>query len=758
MKRISIRSKLLLNSILIIVFTIIMVFIGFLEFNRSKTFTNNISPLSQQMAELVRLKSHFEYFEDILEEYFIIGGERYQIKINEAFDTIFATIEDIGQDAYKFDVIKDIKNKTMILNKLIEDLLNKDSHSISNRVENELIIKIYSEFKEINRLHNSYSEQTFDRLEYYIDAQQKGIKTAILEFFILGIIIIIFYLIYGHTLSKRILIPLLKLTDASAEIYKGNFKVEVSTDTNDEIGDLAQNFNKMAEKIKKSMQALKKSGKKYKSLFDKSNDGIILHDLQGIILDTNEKANIMLGYEQNELNKHSIEMIHPDSEKEVARQAFEKTKSKGKVKFETKFLKKDGTTIDVDISSSVVDHKKGIVQGIIRDISERKTMEIQLRQAQKMESIGTLAGGIAHDFNNLLSPILGYSELLKEDLPQDSSLQKSVSEILQASLRAKDLVKQILTFSRQHRQEFKPIRVQSVLKEALKFLGSSIPKTIDIQTKIDPDCGVVFADTTQIHQIIMNLVTNAYQAMQESGGQLKLVLGQTEIGADSLSHSELIPGKYALLKVIDTGPGIQKDVIDKIFDPYFTTKGTGKGTGLGLSVILGIVNNCKGDINVYSEPGKGTQVHVYLPIVKNVSDIEGSNKLQPIPGGTERILLVDDEEMVVKMEKQLLERMGYNVTSRTESIEAFEVFKTNPDAFDIIISDMTMPNMTGLQLANKVKAIRPDIPFVICTGFSDQITKESSKGLGIQGYVSKPIIKKDIAKIIRDVLDTDIET
>ncbi len=388
---------------------------------------------------------------------------------------------------------------------------------------------------------------------------------------------------------------------------------------------------------------------------------------------------------------------------------------------------------------------------------EKHKLEIRLRQAQKMEAIGTLAGGIAHDFNNILSPILGFTEMLQEDLPQDSREQKSVSEIFKAALRAKELVKQILTFSRQSDQEFKPTKIQSILKEVLKLLGSSIPATIDIQTDIDPDCGVVSADPTQIHQIIMNLATNAYHAMQESGGKLKIVLKQTKIESIPLGFSDFIPGEYALLKVIDTGTGIKKDILDKIFDPYFTTKVSGKGTGLGLSVVIGIVKSFNGDIHVYSESGKGTEIHVYLPIMKSASENGKHHPLKPIQGGTERILLVDDEEAIVKMEKLMLERLGYQVATRTGSFDALETFKANSDDFDLVITDMTMPNMTGTQLASEIKAVRTDIPIIICTGFSDQINEETSSKFNIQAFITKPLIKKEFAQIIRDVLDKSSE-
>ncbi len=395
-----------------------------------------------------------------------------------------------------------------------------------------------------------------------------------------------------------------------------------------------------------------------------------------------------------------------------------------------------------------------------RDITERKQaesdrnrMEAQLQQAQKMEAIGTLAGGIAHDFNNLLSPLVGYAEILKDDLAPDHPFQPNADAMLDSALRARDLVKQILTFSRKSDFTIKPIKLQAVIREAVKLLRSSITKTIEINNNIDSDCGLVNADPTKVHQVIMNLATNAYHAMEEGGGRLSIALDQVRIEQDSSEVPDLLPGSYARLIVGDTGTGMEKDVIGKVFDPYFTTKETGKGTGLGLSVVHGIVKEFGGVIQICSEPGKRTDIHVYLPIIESKVTKSDENT-GPVIGGNEKILLIDDEEAVANMEQQLLERLGYNVITRIGSIEALEAFKSNPDKFDLIITDMAMPNMTGIQLSQEIKKIKPTVPIIICTGFSDQITDEKCQALGLQGYVLKPVIVKELAGIIRKILDT----
>ena len=380
--------------------------------------------------------------------------------------------------------------------------------------------------------------------------------------------------------------------------------------------------------------------------------------------------------------------------------------------------------------------------------------ERQLQQVLKIQAIGTLAGGIAHDFNNILFPIVGYTELTMDEVPEDSVAHKNLQEILKAANRAKDLVKQILTFSRQSDQERKPIKVQHIITEALRLLRASIPASIEITHAIQDDCGPVMGDATQIHQVVMNLCTNAYQAMQDKGGKLEVILTEIDIGYEEMIDKiGMQPGKHLRLLVKDEGCGMDAAVLDRIFEPYYTTKEQGKGTGLGLSVIHGIVKNHGGDITVKSTPGKGTIFQVYLPLIE---DLDLATELEPGNGATqgeERILLVDDEEQIVAMERQMLENLGYRVTARTDSQEALKVFAKNPHDFDLVITDMTMPYMTGDQLAQKMLDIEPNIPVILCTGFNEIITEEKALAMGIQKFVMKPIVKHDLATTIRSVLD-----
>jgi len=406
----------------------------------------------------------------------------------------------------------------------------------------------------------------------------------------------------------------------------------------------------------------------------------------------------------------------------------------------------DGRMVRYELAVDIHDRKQAE--------EERLKLEIQLQQAQKMESIGTLAGGIAHDFNNVLYSIIGYTELTMDDMPEGSLAQKNIEEVFKGAMRAKDMVQQILAFSRKADTEKKPIKVQSVVKEALKLLRTSIPSTIEIRQNIYADCGPILADPTQIHQVVMNLATNAYQAMREKGGVLELTLMGEEISAnDSESYLDLNSGTYLKLTVRDTGHGMDNVVIEKIFDPYFSTKSPGEGTGMGLAVVHGIVKDHGGDIEVYSKLGEGTTFSVFLPLVETRPVAPKVISIEPVPTGTERILFVDDEETIVLMTQQTLERLGYQVTPRTSSVEALEAFRAQPDNFDLVITDFTMPNMTGIELASKLLEIRPEIPIIICTGFSEVIDKNRAKAAGIREYVMKPIVKEEIARTIRKVLD-----
>ena len=406
------------------------------------------------------------------------------------------------------------------------------------------------------------------------------------------------------------------------------------------------------------------------------------------------------------------------------------------------------------ITNSPIRHSEESISNltIVRDITESKAIEAQLYQARKMGSIGTLAGGIAHDFNNILSGIMGYTELALDSVECESQLYNNLQEVFRAGNRARDLVKQILTFSRQTGQNRKPIQVRHIVNEALKFLRASLPTSTEVRRNIQSDA-LVLADPTQIHQVLMNLCANADHAMREKGGVLEVKLEEVELDADFTAlQPDMKPGAYLNLTVSDTGNGMPPDVLERIFDPFFTTKETGEGTGMGLSVVHGIIGSYGGAITAYSEPGQGSTFKVYLPIIETREEAHIGPD-ESIPTGSERILFVDDESVLVNMGKQIFESLGYDVTTRTSSIEALELFKNQPDRFDLVITDMTMPNMTGEDLAQELIRIKPNIPIILCTGFSAKIDDQKASAVGIRALVLKPIVKREIATTVRKVLD-----
>ncbi len=383
---------------------------------------------------------------------------------------------------------------------------------------------------------------------------------------------------------------------------------------------------------------------------------------------------------------------------------------------------------------------------------EKKKLQEGLQHARKMESIGVLAGGIAHDFNNILSSIIGYTELSLDDAKENSVLEDNLKEIYTAGMRAKDLVKQILTFARKTDEELKPIRVNAIAREALKLLRATIPTTIEIGHHLDSDA-LIMGNSTQVHQVLMNICTNAVYAMEEAGGRLEINLSDTVIGnMNDTARFNLKPGEYIQITISDTGAGMPPELIHSIFEPYVTTKVPGKGTGLGLAVVHGIVKTYGGEITVDSEMGKGTVFSVYLTVIKNSVEAQAVES-QNLPSGAERILIVDDEMPIVKFVGMILQRLGYSVTLQTGSKEALSLFQSDPQAFDAVVTDMTMPNMTGDLLAVELMKIRPDIPVILCTGYSNKISEDIAAEIGIRAFAFKPIVKADLAKTLRKVLD-----
>ena len=432
---------------------------------------------------------------------------------------------------------------------------------------------------------------------------------------------------------------------------------------------------------------------------------------------------------------------------------FDQVKEKKSVEYE---LKNPVDHRFYSITNFPIVHLDGSVSklSIARDITDVKTIKEQLHQAQKMEAIGRLAGGIAHDFNNLLSGIFGFSQLAKSHIHNPVRAVKDIDQIIKGAQKATDLVQQILTFSRKTEHIKKLFQLSREVKDAVRLIRSTIPSNIEIKEDIASPA-IVLADPTQVHQIVMNLCTNAYHSMGEKGGVLSISLKETEIcNQDSVPDQGILPGRYIKLEVSDTGSGMNSQVLGQIFEPYFTTKKVGEGTGLGLAVVLGVVREHKGYVTASSEPGKGSVFGVYFPMVENQTiDCLPEKQIPALQGGTENIMVVDDEESIYTSTCELLEDFGYTVSTFSDAAHGFEAFQKDPDFFDLIITDLTMPLMSGYELAAKVLNIRKKVPIILCSGYSETMTESKAQALGIRKYLLKPVDSQTLLHLIRELLD-----
>ena len=495
------------------------------------------------------------------------------------------------------------------------------------------------------------------------------------------------------------------------------------------------------------------------SAIDQASETVVITDSIGNVQYVNPAFSEISGYSAKEVMGRNPRILKSGKHDAFFYENMWKTLQRGDVWHgHLVNRKKDGSFFEEEATISPVRDNEDRITNYVavkRDVSREVSLEKQLRQAVKMEAIGTLAGGIAHDFNNILAAILGYGEMAREELPQDSQAAKDIVQVIKAGNRAKHLVAQILAFSRQRELDFAPLNIQVILKEALKLLRSSLPVTIQMNEHIDANCRQVLADSTQIHQVVMNLCTNAKHAMAESGGTLTVSLTEVDLtGIGTSANSiQLDHGTYLELIITDTGCGMDELTQSKIFDPFFTTKELGKGTGLGLSVVHGIIRQHNGDIRVESTLGEGTAFHIYFPVIPKPVSIAPDTQVYDLPLGTEQILLVDDEPNVVAMLTRMLKSLGYTPTPFTSSIKAMEAYKENPADFDLVLTDMTMPEMTGAVLAKEMLNIRPEQPIILCTGFSESMDEATTLSLGIKKFLLKPILKRQLAEIVREVLD-----
>jgi PAS domain S-box-containing protein len=613
-----------------------------------------------------------------------------------------------------------------------------------------------------------------DRDEAFAPVRQ--MRNLLVLVVVASLILIILVSLY---FARSITLPIIKLTEVAKNIAQGQVAGRADETFRDETGVLANAFNTMTDNLitthknlESKVKQLREREERISLLLNSTAEGIYGLDKDGHCTFCNPSCLRLLGYtdERDLLGQHMHTLIHhtkvdgteyPPAECRILQGLQQKEGVHGENEL---FWRQDSTCFWIEYWSHPVIKDNEIVESVVTfiDISDRRATEVdkeklnsQLQQALKLEAIGTLASGIAHDFNNILSAILGYTELAQLKLPPDSEVGNDLAEVFRAVNRAKYLVKQILTFSRQAEHERRPLQIHLIVKEALKLLRASIPTTIEIQTKIDAQCGTVLADPTQIHQVLMNLCTNAYQAMRETGGVLAIELSRVEIlqEDDKVAALHLAPGSYVQLQVSDTGCGMDRALQERIFEPYFTTRKKGEGTGMGLALVHGIVKDHDGHITVYSESGKGSIFHVYLPRIET-GDIDAEIAApEALPRGHERVLVVDDEQIIVQMSQRMLEGLGYQVTAMTSSVAALQYFQAQPQAVDLVITDMTMPHITGAQLAQKLLAIKPDLPIILCTGFSELINEKKAKAIGIREYIMKPIVIHELAMVVRKALD-----
>jgi two-component system cell cycle sensor histidine kinase/response regulator CckA len=563
-----------------------------------------------------------------------------------------------------------------------------------------------------------------------------------------------------HNLSKGCIVS---ITDFSERKRAQDALKKAHDVLEDRIKERTEELNRINQKLRQELSArnrieatLRESEEKYRAVLEATPDPVVVYDIEGRVTYFNPAFTQVFGWTLDECLGNKMDSYVPDKAWPKTKKMIEMAVSgKSFSGIETIRYNKVKNTIHVSVSGAIYKDQMGNPVGSVvnlRDITEQKKLKAQLEQANKMKAIGTLSGGIAHDFNNILSIVIGNMELAFDEVPEGNLAHSYLEEIRKASCRARDVVLQLLSFARKTELERKPIKLIPIIKDTIKLLRATIPMSIEIRQNMRDTFDNVLADSTQIHQILINLCTNADHAMPD-GGILEISIGNVELDEVNVSqHPDLNPGRFVNLKVSDTGHGIPKEEIDRIFDPYFTTKKFGKGTGMGLSVVHGIVKSHGGVISVDSELGQGTTFSILLPAIEKepVSEFETDEEL---PTGSESILFIDDEESIVYVGRNRLERLGYRAEVQMNPVEAIKLFRSNPDQFDLVITDMTMPEMNGEQLAKMILKIRPDVPIILCTGFSEKINDEKAKEIGIRRFIEKPINRSELANVVRQVLD-----
>ncbi len=552
-------------------------------------------------------------------------------------------------------------------------------------------------------------------------------------------------------------------------------RTSTSAGSVDELDQVVGALNTMSQRLqddvvaqKKIEQSLRESEEKYREIFENAVEGFFQSTPEGQFISVNKAFASMFGYDSpDDLLTHINNIEHQFYSDPADRDRYQRAIGETGVIENFEFLakRKDGSLVWICNNTRCYFDDGGNViryEGTVTDIHERKVAEqqreelqAQLLRAQKMESIGNLAGGIAHDFNNILAAIMGYTDLSLMDIEKGSQVEKNLKSIRKAGERARDLVKQILTFARQSDGQNVPVHVTKIAQEALRFIRSTIPSAIEINQSLESD-SLVMGNPTQLNQILMNLCTNAAQAMALEGGVLRVCVEDIVVSNKSkLSLKGLLPGSYLQITVADTGIGISPEIAGRIYEPYFTTKKMGDGTGMGLAIVHGIVESWGGRIELESEEGKGSTFYIVLPVCSEHAADNSLLDTSVMMGGNESILFVDDEEAIAKTSSMLLERLGYNVAMKTDSVAALEMFRETPESFDLVITDMNMPDMTGDEMVRKMRVIRSDIPVILCTGYSERITDALLLEINVGALLNKPISRTELSRAVRTVLSRE---
>ena len=606
---------------------------------------------------------------------------------------------------------------------------------------NELIRKdkiLYAKGKEIGTVTLYFSDQKLRQ------QQRDTLTTGLIVIIVfLAVILATIDLFMQHWLRT----PLSLLTNGIRRIAGGDYKHPLAPAPQQELNAIIDEVNTMASQIAAQQKQLEDSEKRYRSIFEGAIEGIFQETPEGSLLTANPAMATIFGYS----SKEDLIQYCTDTGKQlyahprVRQHLMHKLEKQGFVKnIPLEMRHQKGHNLTIAMTARLVHDENDnlfYIEGLLSDISQQQQLEAELRQAQKMEAIGTLAGGIAHDFNNILSALFGYIELAKMRVQNDKKLDSHLTNAMAGARRARDLVQQILTFSRKADQEKKPFPLAIIVKEAGKLIRSSLPATIEINSDIRSQA-VIIADPTQIHQVVMNLCTNSYHAMESTGGSLTICLYDQEIKNDQYApeNGSMPSGTYAVLEITDTGSGMDTETQAKIFEPYFTTKEQGKGTGLGLALVHGIISNCHGKIEVKSTVGTGTTFRILLPTVERQDRGETALQNRTIPRGDgQNIMLVDDEEPVREVLSSFLKDSGYTVHTFARGREILDALQADPDSCELLITDMAMPKMTGADLAREAMKIKPDLPVILCTGYSEDLSQEQILKIGLHSVIQKPV-------------------